>query len=133
MWKSMLEIETEIKNDLTELEDQMSQYTFIVECGLDLPDYPKQYRTDEYLIRECQVQTWICAIYEENLIFMGDSESLIIRGALSLIREIYNGRSREEVRQFHCTLIEEGYFRKHFTQEQLHGLKAILEKLEEKE
>lgn len=38
--ESMKQIEDDILADLLELEDQMSQYTFLVECGLELPEYP---------------------------------------------------------------------------------------------
>ena len=48
--ESMKQIEDDILADLLELEDQMSQYTFLVECGLELPEYPTALKTDEYLI-----------------------------------------------------------------------------------
>ena len=57
--ESMKQIEDDILADLLELEDQMSQYTFLVECGLELPEYPAALKTDEYLIHECQVNTWM--------------------------------------------------------------------------
>ena len=50
--ESMKQIEDDILADLLELEDQMSQYTFLVECGLELPEYPAALKTDEYLIHE---------------------------------------------------------------------------------
>lgn len=131
MRKNMQQMEKEIEDDLTELQDQMSQYVFLIECGMELPKYPEQYRTEENLIRECQVKTWIYTKFEEGrLRFYADSEALIIRGALSLLAEIYSGRSREEVEQFHCTLVKKEFFRIHYTQEQMDGLLAILGKLE---
>lgn len=131
MRKNMQQMEKEIEDDLTELQDQMSQYVFLIECGMELPKYPEQYRTEENLIRECQVKTWIYTKFEEGrLRFYADSEALIIRGALSLLAEIYSGRSREEVERFHCTLVKKEFFRIHYTQEQMDGLLAILRKLE---
>lgn len=126
--QSMSEVEADIRADLTELSDGISQYSFLIECGAQLPEYPKQYRGEEYLIRECQVKTWLYAGWrDEKLLFYGDSESLIVRGALALIWEIYSGRSREETSGYHCGLLEFEGFTSHFTKDQIIGLKKVLE------
>lgn len=125
---TMKQIETDIINDLRELEDQMSQYTFIVTCGLEsLPDYPEQYKDDAHLIHECQVNTWVHPDWSEGrLKIQAVSESLVINGALSFIIEIYDGRSIDEIKAFHCTLLQEPCFRRHFTYDQLKGLGRII-------
>lgn len=126
----MQNIEADIIADLTELNDRMSQYTFLVECGTELPHFPEQFRTEENLIHECQVNTWIWAEWRGKfLFFVGDSEALVIRGALSLLMELYNGRTREEIRNFSCSLLNTDCFKVHFTQEQIFGLKHVIEKL----
>lgn len=45
--ESMEQIENDILADLLELDDQMSQYTFLLECGLELPEYPTVYKIGE--------------------------------------------------------------------------------------
>lgn len=125
---TMKEIETDIINDLRELEDQMSQYTFIVTCGLEsLPDCPEQYKDDVHLIHECQVNTWVHIDWtDDRLRIQAVSESLVINGALSFIIEIYDGRSINEIKEFKCTLLQEPCFSVHFTHDQLKGLKSII-------
>ena len=130
--ESMKQIEDDILADLLELEDQMSQYTFLVECGLELPEYPTALKTDEYLIHECQVNTWMHLEWiDDCLNWQGISDSLVICGALSLLMEIYNGRTREEIQNFHCSILEHPCFRVHFAQEQLKGLEYMVAKLYE--
>ena len=130
--ESMQQVEADILADLLELEDQMSQYTFLVECGLELPEYPAKFKTDEYLIHECQVNTWMHVEWTENrLNWQGTSDALVICGALSLLMEIYNERTKDEIQNFHCTLLEQDCFRVHFAQEQLKGLEVMVERLNE--
>ncbi len=124
------ETEKDILNDLRELEDTISQYTFLIGCAGECLPFPEEYRTDEYLIRECLVKTWVYAGWEdERCVFLADSESLIVKGALSLLQELYAGRSRMEIAGYHCGLLDEEIFCQHFTGEQIAGLRVILKKL----
>lgn len=87
--ESMKQIEDDILADLLELEDQMSQYTFLVECGLELPEYPAALKTDEYLIHECQVNTWMHLEWiDDCLNWQGISDSLVICGVKTLKLDI---------------------------------------------
>ena len=127
---TMKELEMDIINDLKELGDTISQYTFLIACAGEVPPFPEELKNDDHLVRECQVNTWIdVQVEDETVSFQMDSEALIIKGALSLLREMYHGRSLEEVRAFQCTLLEYEEFTKHFNKEQLEGVKAIIGKL----
>ena len=127
---TMKELEQDIMNDLMELGDTISQYTFLIACAGEVPPFPEELKNDDHLVRECQVNTWInVMVNDDRVLFQMDSEALIIKGALSLLCELYNERSLEEVRGFHCTLTEYEEFTKHFNKEQLEGVKAIIEKL----
>ena len=127
---TMQELETDMLNDLKELGDAISQYSFLIACAGEVPAFPEELRTDENLVRECQVKTWMYVTAENDKVsFQMDSEALIVKGALSLLQELYNGRSLEEVRGFTCTLPEHEDFSRHFNAEQLKGVKAIIRSL----
>ena len=129
--KSMQQTEKDILNDLTELGDRMSQYTFLVECGLELPEYPAELKTDDFLIHECQVNTWMHTEWNNGrLYWQGISDSLVICGALYLLMEIYNDRTEEEIKNYRCTLLQKEEFRVHFAREQLTGLEYMLDQLQ---
>lgn len=128
---TMQELENDILNDLQELADPISQYTFLIACAGECPPFPEELKTEEHLVRECQVNTWTHITADDNEVhFQMDSEALIVKGALSLLIELYNGRKLEEVRRFHCRLTEDDNFTRHFNAEQLTGVKAIIQKLE---
>ncbi|MBR3244906.1 MAG: SufE family protein [Parasporobacterium sp.] len=127
---TMQELETDILNDLKELGDTISQYSFLIACAGEVPPFPEEKKTEENLVRECQVNTWMyITIIDDKVSFEMDSEALIVKGALSLLQELYNGRTLEEVRSFTCTLPDHEDFSRHFNAEQLKGVRAILEKL----
>ena len=127
---SMQETENDILSDLSELGDAISQYTYLVECASEKREYPEIWRKREYLVPECQVNTWLHVEWKEGKSrFDSDSESLIICGALALLQEIYDDRLPEELQSYQCRLLETENFTRHFTANQLTGLREIMERL----
>ena len=51
--------EADIIRDLTELEDDISQYTYLISCASECIPYPEEYRDEAHRIKECQVKTWV--------------------------------------------------------------------------
>lgn len=127
---SMQETEADILSDLSELGDAISQYTYLVECASEKRKYPEIWRKREYLVPECQVNTWLHVEWKDGKSrFDSDSESLIICGALALLQEIYDDRLPEELQAYQCRLLETENFIRHFTSNQLTGLREIMERL----
>lgn len=74
------------------------KYLYIMDLGNLLPEFPKYYRTHQYLVAECQSYTWIAVIkntpdsdYKKQkfVSFYGDSESTIIKGIIVIIFSLY--------------------------------------------
>ena len=127
---TMLETEWDILADLEELSDTISQYTFLIECANQAPKYPEELRLEQFRIKECQVNTWVFAEISEGICrFFGDSESLIVRGAIALLQEIYDGRTEAEVHSYDCRLLQDERFLRHFTREQRKGLLSVAESM----
>ena len=66
---------------------------------------------------------------EAVLRMRADSQSLIVKGALALIDEIFNGRTRKEVKGYECRLMQEECFYALFSDRQRLGMKSIINKL----
>lgn len=128
---TMQETEEDILRDLTELSDPISRYTYLIACASECRPMPGEEHLERYLIRECQMHTWVSVVWREESLHMEvDSQSLIVKGALALLQEIYDNRSSQEVRGYRCRLLEEQIFAEHFTLDQIRGLRAILGRLE---
>ncbi len=123
--------EADIRQELSDLSDPIDQYTYLLHCAAGAAPYPKAQRTKDHLIRECQVKTWLYAGWEnEKSFFFGDSESLIVKGALSLFEELFCGRTKEALAVYRCGLFADENFTQHFSREQLAGLSAIADSLQ---
>ena len=128
---TMQETEMDILKDLEELGDTISQYSFLIACAGESEPFDEAMRTEENLVKECQMKTWLSVYAEEGIIyFSADSESLIVKGALSLLQEIYDKRTLEEARKYRCGLLDNDLFARHFHRDQLIGVKAIIGQLE---
>lgn len=123
-------VEEGILADLRDLDDPLLQYAYLVECGRDLPVLPEGLRTDANLVPECQVRTWL-AVQDgpAGRRVQGDSESLAVRGALALVKELCDGRRPEEVAAHTWRLLGDGAFARHYTKTQIEGLKAAIRRV----
>ena len=127
---TMQETETDILKDLEELGDTISQYSFLIACAGESRPFEDSLRTEENLVKECQMKTWLSVYAEDGILhFSADSESLIVKGALALLQEIYDERTLEEIKEYRCGLLDNDLFARHFHRDQLVGIRAIVEKL----
>lgn len=129
---TMQETEQSILNDLALLGDALNRMEYLLGCARIAPGIPEEERSDRDLVADCQVKTWLSPRWEGGVLHLRfDSESFLVRGALSLIGEIYDGRSRAEVAAFSCRLILCEQFISLFNRDQKQGLESILRALKE--
>ena len=84
--------------ELGGLKDPMSQCEYLMELGLGTAEEPS-IRTDQWKIGGCKTATWIrSCIRNGNVKFVWDSDSLLVRGVLAIMGDMYNGRSLSYVR-----------------------------------
>ena len=103
---TMRQVEDSILSDLELLGDGLNRMEYILGCARTAPGIPPEERADGDLVADCQVNTWLMAGWEDGVLWLRtDSESHLVKGVLSLIEELYNGRSRAEVDAFTCTLL----------------------------
>lgn len=128
----MEQTQEDILNDLHELATPIAQYSYLLECGTEAESFDESLHCDENLIRDCAVNTWLAVQDRDGVpVLVGDSESLIVRGAISLLEEIYNYRSASEVGSFTCTLLDDEMFTRHFSAKQRKGLVSAIAKAQE--
>ena len=127
-------MEQSILTVLEMLGDGLNRMEYLLGCAHAAPGIPAGERTKESLVADCQTNTWLLARWEGDvLVLHTDSESFLVKGALSLIEEIYHGRSRTEVESFSCSLLAHDSFASLFNAEQKKGLRNVLNTLRERE
>ena len=130
---TMDELEKSILADLEELDDILLRSEFLLRCGKLLEGIPETERREEDLVRNCQTKTWLrMDVSGGCVILRADSLSMLVRGALAVIDEIYNGRPQEEIREHRCSLIESPFFRDVFSGTQMKGIETLVEMIHER-
>ena len=92
------EIKDQIVEDFSMYDEWLDKYEYLIELGKKLPPYPEEDKTDDKLIKGCQSRVWLNYKVEGGKIFFqADSDAIITKGVISLLVEVYSGRTAGEI------------------------------------
>lgn len=81
-----------------QLQDPISQCEYLLMLGMKKPALDSL-REDRYRIGGCRTAIWIRADNQGGTVhFTGDSDSLLVRGVLSILEELYDGKTPEAIK-----------------------------------
>jgi len=84
-----------IIKELDSLDTELKQFDFFFNKAFSVGEGP---RIDKYLIEGCVSKAWVRVWSEKNKVYLEvESDSLIFKGLLVVIKEIYEGSSFVEV------------------------------------
>ena len=127
---TMEAVQQSVLNDLALLGDSLNRMEYLLECGKETPGLSPAERAAAETVPDCQVNTWIDAKWSNGVLTLRtDSESLIVRGALALLEEIFSARSAAEIAGFACVLPETEAFSSLLNPVQRKGLDTVLRRL----
>lgn len=113
--------------DFSLLENWEDRYQYIIELGKRLPPFPSEYQIETYRVAGCQSQVWIHPEEREGkLYFDATSDALIVKGLIALLKQVYSGRTREEILAISPDFIKELGLDKHLSQTRSNGLYHML-------
>ncbi|CEN32217.1 Cysteine desulfuration protein sufE [Candidatus Westeberhardia cardiocondylae] len=109
------------------------KYSYIIELGEKLPSAPKKIYTEKYLISECQSQVWVMMKLKKNLNnikLYGDSDSILVKGLLTIIFIIYEKLTLKEVLKFKIhQFFQILSLSKHLTPSRVQGLFFVVQNI----
>lgn len=92
------EKEKKVIEELTLLEDGASQCEYLMFLGMQR-EKNEDLQRNCYRIEGCKTAIWIKAWCDKGRVhFQGDSDSLLVRGVLAVLEDLYEGESPEAVR-----------------------------------
>lgn len=121
----------EILDDLSFFDDWEERYKYIIDLGKELPAMAESLRTAERLVKGCQSNVWIEVDREgDNLLFVVDSDAVIVRGLLAVVMAAYHSKTPAEITAFDI----DGYFQqldleRHLSPTRGNGLKSIVARI----
>lgn len=127
---SINEIQDEIIEDFSILDDWMSRYQMIIDYAKELKPLAENEHTDQNLIDGCQSQVWLTARIEDGkVIYRGDSDALLVKGIVALLIHVLSGHTPKEIVDADLYFIDEIQLREHLSPTRNNGVAAMLKQM----
>lgn len=130
MADSIKDIQEEIIDEFSMLDDWMDRYALLIEYGNGLPAYPEQERTEQNLIDGCQSKVWLAAQMDgDMLVYAGDSDAILVKGIVALLLRVLSNHTPQEIVDADLYFIDAIGLREHLSPTRSNGLAAMLKQM----
>ena len=124
------EIQDEIIEEFSELDDWMDRYQLLIDLGNEQEPLDEKYKTESNLIDGCQSRVWLQADYRDGkLWFTAESDALIVKGIVSLLIRVLSGHTPKEILDADLYFIERIGLREHLSPTRSNGLLAMVKQM----
>lgn len=128
--RSINEIQDEIIEDFSQVEDWMDRYQMIIDLGEELGPIDESERTATNLIEGCQSSVWlVCEEHDGRLLFRGDSNALIVKGLVSLLLSVVSNHTPQEILDADLYFIQRIGLSEHLSPTRSNGLLAMVKQI----
>jgi cysteine desulfuration protein SufE len=124
------EIQQEIVEEFSALEEWMDKYNYLIELGKELPLIDPALRNDNYLIRGCQSRVWINAeLLDGKINYTADSDAIITKGLAALMIRVFTGHTPEEIVNADLGFIDQIGLKEHLSPTRSNGLVSMINQM----
>lgn len=117
----------QLLEDFELLENWEEKYDYLIELGMDLPEMPPELKTEQNLVRGCQSSVWFdIRCKDHKIIFEADSDSLIVKGIVAVVNQLFNEQPAEDVLKADLSFFEEVGLWQHLSAQRGNGLLAMI-------
>jgi cysteine desulfuration protein SufE len=126
----------EIVENFELFDDWEDRYRYVIELGRAMPPLPDARKTSATKVEGCASQVWLVPEMRRNaagqrcLHFDGDSDAMIVRGLIAVLRALYSGRPLDNITSIDAQA-ELGRLglEQHLSSQRSNGLKAMVRRL----
>ena len=124
------EIQDEIVEEFSELDDWMDRYQLLIDMGNEQQPLPEKEKTESNLIDGCQSRVWLVCDEKDGLLyFRAESDSLIVKGIISLLIKVLSGHSASEILGSDLYFIHDIGLTEHLSPTRSNGLLSMLKQM----
>ena len=124
---SAAEVQRELIEEFGFFDDWTDRYQYLIDLGRKLPEFPEQWRTEEYKLHGCQSQVWIHTERRGELLhFDAISDSAIVSGLIALLLRVYSDRPPREIADTEPEFVAAIGLDSHLSPTRKNGLHAML-------
>ncbi|CUH87354.1 Cysteine desulfuration protein SufE [Phaeobacter sp. CECT 5382] len=123
----------EIVEDFEFLEDWEDRYRHVIEQGKAMEPLADALKVPATKVDGCASQVWLHPVIQDGTFhFDGESDALIVRGLISVLRSLYNGLTLPEVLAVDARAeLERLGLNEHLSAQRSNGLRAMIERIRE--
>lgn len=128
--KTINELQDEIIEEFTELDDCMDRYQLLIDLGNEQEPLDEKYKTESNLIDGCQSRVWLqCDEEDGKLLFKAESDALIVKGIVTLLINVLSGHTPDEILEANLYFIPEIGLKEHLSPTRSNGLLAMVKQI----
>lgn len=114
------------------LDDWEDRYRHVIDLGKAMPPLDDALKTPATKVDGCASQVWLFSTPQNGTYhFDGDSDAIIVRGLIAVLRALYNGVPLTEIASIdaHAELARLG-LHDHLSQQRSNGVRAMIERIQ---
>ena len=124
------EIQEEIVEEFTGLDDWMDRYQLLIDLGNEQPPLNEAYKTEHNLIDGCQSRVWLQAdLVDGKIVFQAESDALIVKGIVTLLIRVLSNHTPQEIVDADLFFIDRIGLHEHLSPTRSNGLLAMLKQM----
>ena len=124
------EIQDEIIEDFSGLDDWMDRYQLLIDLGEEQEPLAEADKVEQNLIDGCQSRVWIVGEENDGLLdFRAESDALIVKGIVSLVVRAVTHHTPEEILSSPLYFIEKIGLTEHLSPTRSNGLLAMIKQV----
>ena len=116
---------------MSELDDWMDRYAYIIDLGNTLPPIAEEFKTPQHLIEGCQSRVWLNANLSGGgkVEFTADSDAIIVKGIISMLIDVLSGHTPQEILDADLYFIDRIGLSEHLSPTRSNGLLAMIKQI----
>lgn len=121
----------ELVEEFEFLDDWEDRYRMVIDMGKDMTPLDEALKVPANKVHGCASQVWLQSYVEGGVFrFDGDSDAMIVRGLVEVLRRLYNGLTLPEVAAVdaHAELGRLG-LHDHLSAQRSNGVKSMIQRI----
>ena len=124
------EIQEEIIDEFSFLEEWMERYEYMIELGKSLPMIKDEFKTDSNLISGCQSKVWLQSeIDGDKIKFTADSDAILTKGIVALLLRVFNNQKPKDILDADLYFVDKIGLKEHLSPTRANGLVSMIKQI----
>lgn len=125
------QIQNDIVEEFSDVEDWMDRYGMIIDLGNNLPEINEAYKTPDHLIEGCQSRVWLNAELtpDGRVHYTADSDAIIVKGIISLLIQVLDNQTPDDILKADLHFINDIGLSEHLSPTRSNGLLAMVKQM----